>query len=68
MPGGGITLEHVEAFIESGFNSIHCSASEKVQTLSEPPSVPMQNPSVEGMISTSSFIKIQEILKKLTNF
>lgn len=65
MPGGGIDASQVKKFKEAGFHSIHCSASEKVQTLSSSPAIPMQSMLTEGVISRSSFQKIQDILSAL---
>lgn len=65
MPGGGIHSENVVAFKMAGFTSVHCSASEKVQTLKHPPKVAMQSALDEGVITYSSEEKIREILKKL---
>ncbi len=61
MPGGGINISNVISFKESGFDSIHLSASEKIQTLPKPPEVSMHGPLEEGVISVSSFQKIQAI-------
>lgn len=66
MPGGGINVENVVAFKEEGFTSVHCSASEKVQTLKYAPKVAMQSTYDEGVITYSSEEKIREILKKLS--
>ncbi|MBW2937354.1 copper homeostasis protein CutC [Aureisphaera sp. CAU 1614] len=65
MPGGGIHSENVGAFKKAGFISVHCSASEKVQTLINAPKVAMQSALDEGVITYSSEEKIREILKKL---
>lgn len=66
MPGGGIDSAQVKRFQQAGFNSIHCSASEKIQTLSSSPAIPMQSTLTEGVISRSSFQKIQDIFKELS--
>ena len=66
MPGGGINVENVLAFKEAGFTEIHCSASEKTQTLPFPPKVSMQSTWEEGIVSHSSEEKIREILNKLS--
>lgn len=65
MPGGGINIKNVLAFKEAGFNEIHCSASEKIQTLKTPPNVSMQSPLEEGIITHSSEEKIRELLLKM---
>jgi copper homeostasis protein len=65
MPGGGININNVLLFKASGFDSVHFSASEKIQTLPERPKVSMQSAVEEGVISFSSFEKIQEILNVL---
>lgn len=65
MPGGGIHIDNVIAFKESGFKSIHCSASQKINTLKETPKVPMQSTLDEGIISYSSEEKIRKILLKI---
>ncbi len=66
MPGGGINESNALLFKEYGFESIHCSASEKVQTLASKPKVPMQGTVLEGVLSTSSKTKIEQILKLLS--
>ncbi|MEZ4874450.1 MAG: copper homeostasis protein CutC [Flavobacteriaceae bacterium] len=65
MPGGGIHSGNVVAFKEAGFNEIHCSASEKVQTLPFPPKVSMQSHWEEGIVSHSSEEKIKDINQQL---
>lgn len=65
MPGGGIHKGSILAFKEAGFESVHFSASEKIQTLHDRPKVSMQGSMEEGVISYSSFEKIQEILRVL---
>lgn len=66
MPGGGINIFNVMEFKRGGFTSIHCSASEKIQTLSEPPKISMHGLLEEGVVSVSSFKKIQQILLKIS--
>lgn len=66
MPGGGITIENALAFKKAGFDEIHCSASEKIQTLKTPPKISMESNTTEGIITQSSEEKIREILNKLS--
>lgn len=65
MPGGGINASNAKLFKEAGFTQIHCSASEKFQSLEQPPKVSMEGALEEGVISVSSEEKIREILKHL---
>lgn len=65
MPGGGINSSNAKLFKEAGFTQIHCSASEKFQSLQRPPKVSMEGTLEEGVISVSSEEKIREILKQL---
>ncbi len=65
MPGGGINVENVSAFKEAGFSAIHCSASERFQSLEQPPKVSMESFREEGIITQSSEEKIRGILLKI---
>jgi len=66
MPGGCITKDNALVFKKAGFDEIHCSASEKIQTLKTPPKVSMESNTAEGIITRSSEEKIREILNKLS--
>lgn len=66
MPGGGINETNAAIFKAYGFQSIHCSASEKTQTLRHPPKVPMQGTDPEGTMSLSSLSRIKKILQLLS--
>lgn len=65
MPGGGINVENVSAFKEAGFEAIHCSASERFQTLKQAPKVSMESVREEGIVTQSSEEKIRGILLKI---
>lgn len=67
MPGGGINAENVLKFKESGFESIHLSATLKKQVLSQKPKVSMHSEAFfeEGIVAVSDSQKIQDIIKLL---
>jgi len=63
MPGSGINPQNVMAFKEQGFEMIHFSATQKIQTLNNVPKVSMHSASFfeEGIVATSQKEIIQEI-------
>ena len=67
MPGGGISIENIDAFKQSGFHAVHLSATKKIQTLEQVPKVSMHGAIFfeEGIVATSSETMIREILKKI---
>ncbi len=67
MPGGGISIENINAFKESGFEAVHLSATKKVQTLGQSPRVSMHGEVFyeEGIVATSDEVMIREILQKI---
>ena len=66
MPGGGITPENAVLFKESGFQEIHCSASNLQQTISEP-KLSMNSPKLlqDTQITISNIQKIKQILAQI---
>ncbi len=64
MPGGGIRPNNVGVFKEKGFQIVHLSASKPIKTLSTPPSIPMNTPSLlkEDEISLSELESIRKIV------
>jgi len=67
MPGGGISIQNIEAFKQSGFRAVHLSATKKIQTLKQVPKVSMHGAVFfeEGIVATSSQAMIREILKEI---
>lgn len=67
MPGGGISIQNIQAFKERGFEAVHLSATKKVQTLDRPPTVSMHGAVFynEGIVATSDEKMIREILQKI---
>lgn len=68
MPGGGINIQNAQAFKDTGFTSIHFSATDKKQTLYKKPKVSMHSDAFfeEGIVATSNQEKIREIIQLLT--
>lgn len=68
MPGSGINASNCLAFKEAGFEMIHFSATEKIQTLKKTPNVPMHSSIFfeEGIVATSSEKTIRQIKAVLT--
>ncbi|WP_432412447.1 copper homeostasis protein CutC [Rasiella sp. SM2506] len=68
MPGGGINVNNCLQFKQAGFYMIHCSATDKVQTLTKIPNVSMHSASFfeEGIVATTSEKTIREIKALLT--
>ena len=56
MPGGGINLTNCLQFREAGFEMLHCSATQKIQTLTQAPNVSMHSSSFfeEEIVATSN--------------
>lgn len=66
MPGGGIDAASAPLFQQAGFSSIHASATQKTQSLSSPPKVPMEAQWEEGTITYASESQIRDILHALS--
>lgn len=68
MPGSGINLENVLDFKSVGFDSIHLSATTKMQVISEKPKVSMHSEAFfeEGIVATSNKEIILKIIQLLT--
>lgn len=67
IPGGGIHAENIQSFQQSGFNEVHFSASEAVQTI-DIPRISMQSSQHfdETLITTSSIQKIKACIASLS--
>lgn len=69
MPGGGITVDNCMQFKAAGFEMLHLSATEKLQTLKHTPNVPMHSTNLfeEGIVAVSSKKTIEKIIAILTS-
>lgn len=65
MPGGGINAHTCLQFKEAGFEMVHFSATNTIQTLQQTPAVSIHNASFfkEGIIATSNEKTIRQIKK-----
>jgi copper homeostasis protein len=68
MPGGGINANNCLQFKNAGFEMLHFSATEKIQTLKKTPQVFMHSPTFfeEGVVATSNEKIIRHIQGLLT--
>ncbi|MGS2741518.1 copper homeostasis protein CutC [Sinomicrobium sp. M5D2P17] len=69
MPGGGVNVDNITDFLESGFREIHFSATTFRQVLSETPKISMNSLKFqdETAIAYSDIDKIEAIISKLQN-
>ena len=68
IPGGGINAENIQSFQELGFNEVHFSASERIQTI-ETPQISMQSAPHfdETKLTTSAIQKIKSCIALLSD-